>query len=298
MASPAASDPQLAAMRILAALEELLDRHAAQPDAERQGTLVTALRHLMMEVPEAERGPTLHALRALVPSDDVVCDVGAGAASARTSARILELEDEVARLREQLRAAPSPAPVAAAASPALTARLARMMQVGPRELEGAAGAELETRLVETIGLLVDFALGLLRAYIPVTQDEDRTVAGLVQRVVADAVLGRGDPDGLAAHVERTRRQIGGQVLAFRRACEEGARSVLRGLTPDVIANEAARNATFLEKKFGTATQCWEVYQKRFDEIRAATDLYQSHFDGPLRREMHRLAQGADTRRTS
>ena len=38
--------------------------------------------------------------------------------------------------------------------------------------------------------------------------------------------------------------------------------------------------------------------ERFDEIRAATDLYQIHFDGPLRREMHRLALGADTKRTS
>lgn len=294
MASTAASDPQLAAMRILAALEELLDRHAGQPDEERQMTLVTGLRQLMTEIPEAERAPTLQALRALVPPDEVVRDVEAGTAAAR----VFELEDEVARLQEQLRAVPSPAPAApSAGSPELTARLARMLQVGARELENAP-ADLETRLADTLALLVEFAIGLLRAYIPVTQDEDRTVAGLVQRVVADAVLGRGDPDGLAAHVERTRRQIGGQVLAFRRACEEGARSVLRGLTPAVIEAEAGRNATFLEKKFGTATQCWEAYQKRFEEIRAATDLYQTHFDGSLRREMHRLALGADTKRTS
>jgi hypothetical protein len=281
-------------MRILAALEELLDRHAAEPDAERQATLVAGLRSLVMELPDAARAPTLHALRALVPPDEVVRDVGAGAAQAR----VLELEDEVARLRAELRAVPAVPAAAPPSAPELTARLARLLQVGPRELEAAQGADLEGRLVDTLGVLVDFALGLLRAYIPVTQDEDRTVAGLVQRVVADAVLGRGEPEGLATHVERTRRQIGGQVLAFRRACEEGARSVLRGLTPDVIANEAARNATFLEKKFGTAGQCWEVYQKRFDEIRAATDLYQGHFDGPLRREMHRLALGAEARRTS
>jgi hypothetical protein len=294
MASTAASDPQVAAMRILAALEELLDRHAGRPDEERQATLVTALRDLMNEIPDAERGPTIQALRALLPPDEVVRDVEAGA----TSARVLELEDEVARLREELRAKPAPAPAATAASPELVARLARMLQVGARELEAAAPADLEARLADTLALLVDFAIGLLRAYIPVTQDEDRTVAGLVQRVVADAVLGRGDPDGLAAHVERTRRQIGGQVLAFRRACEEGARSVLKGLTPAVIESEAARNASFIERKLGGATQCWEAYQKRFDEIRAATDLYQTHFDGPLRREMHRLALGADTKRTS
>src|SRR6185436_1089192 len=215
MASTAASDPQLAAMRILAALEELLDRHAGRPDEERQATLVSALRDLMTEIPDAERGPTLQALRALLPPDEVVRDVEAGAAAAR----VFELEDEVARLREQLRAVPAPAPAATtSASPELTTRLARMLQVGARELETAAPADLEARLAETLALLVDFAIGLLRAYIPVTQDEDRTVAGLVQRVVADAVLGRGDPDGLAAHVERTRRQIGGQVLAFRRAC--------------------------------------------------------------------------------
>ena len=296
MASTAASDPQLAAMRILAALEELLDRHAGRPDEERQATLVSALRDLMTEIPDAERGPTLQALRALLPPDEVVRDVEAGAAAAR----VFELEDEVARLREQLRAVPAPAPAAAStsASPELTARLTRMLQVGANELEAAAPADLEARLADTLALLVDFAIGLLRAYIPVTQDEDRTVAGLVQRVVADAVLGRGDPDGLAAHVERTRRQIGGQVLAFRRACEDGARSVLKGLTPAVIESEAARTASFLERKLGGATQCWEAYQKRFDEIRAATDLYQTHFDGPLRREMHRLALGADTKRTS
>lgn len=294
MAISAPSDPQLAAMRILGVLEELLDRHAGRPDDERQATLVRALRDGLGELSDAQRAPALHALRGLLPPEDLaVPDAGARAGSAR----VLELEDEVAHLRAQLAARPveaAPTP----ASPALAARLAKLLQVSQRDLDTVPAGELEGRLVDTLALLTDFALGLLRAYIPVTQDEDRTVAGLVQRMVADAVMERGQGDGLADHVERTRRQIGGQVLAFRRACEEGARSVLRGLAPAVIEAEASRTASYIEKKLGASAQRWEAYQKRFDEIRAATDLYQSHFDGPLRREMHRLAQGAEGKRTS
>src|SRR5215470_41283 len=100
MASPAPSDPQHAAMRILDALDEVLDRHAGRPDAERQATLVRALHDGLVELPDGMRAPTLQALRTLVPPEEVVPDTGARA----SSARVLELEDEIARLRTELEA--------------------------------------------------------------------------------------------------------------------------------------------------------------------------------------------------
>jgi hypothetical protein len=293
MPAETTSESQATALRIQRTLEETLDRYAGRPEAERVEALVRGLRHEVGALPVPERGPVLRALHALQPAEVATVP----AAPRGPSERELELEAEVERLHALLATAEAkPAP----ASGELVVPLARLLGLSARELEAqrARGEGAEQQLLDTVGVLVEFALGLLRAYIPVTQDEDHTVAGMVQRLMADAVTGRAGGADLAHHVERTRRQVGGQVFAFRRACEEGARALLRTLAPPLIEAEAARQASFLEKRLGIATQCWELYQKRFEEIRTASELYQAHFDGPLRREMHRLAQGAEQRKGS
>jgi hypothetical protein len=283
---------EVAALRIQQALEDTLDRHAGHAEAERMDALIRRLREEISALPADQRAPTVAALRTLQPAD-----VSAATPTA-PSARELELEDEVTRLRAALAAAQAkPVAMAGVASPALLTQLGKLLALPARELETlATGEGTQERLVSTFALLVDFALGLLRAYIPVTQDEDHTVAGLVQRLVADAVAGRSAGTDLATHVERTRRQVGGQVFAFRRACEEGGRGLLKALAPAVIEAEAAKQASFLEKRFGIAAQCWDMYGKRLEELRTAADLYQAYFDGPLRREMHRLAGSAEAQR--
>jgi predicted component of type VI protein secretion system len=204
------------------------------------------------------------------------------------SARELELEDEVARLKAERDARPAPA---ASSSPELVAGLAKAIGLSSRDVTAAAGDPAgQARLAAVVGTLVDFAVSLLRAYIPVTEDEDRSVAKMVNGLVSDAVTGRSQGAELGEQVERTRRQIGGQVVAFRRASEEGARAMLKVLSPAVIEAEASRGASFLEKRFGIAAQCWELFGRRLEELRASPELYQTHFDGPLRKEMHRLAQ--------
>jgi hypothetical protein len=162
----------------------------------------------------------------------------------------------------------------------------------------AADPDGEARLAAVVDTLVDFAVSLLRAYIPVTEDEDRSVAGMVQHLMSDTVSGRAQGTALRDQVERTRRQVGGQVVAFRRACEEGAKAMLKALSPAVIEAEASRAASYLEKRFGIAAQCWELFGRRLEELRGSPDLYQVHFDGPLRKELHRLAQGQDRRQES
>jgi hypothetical protein len=293
MSEQTTSETQATALRIQRALEETLDRHAGGPEAERLDALVRDLRE-ELRAPGRGRGAVLHTLRAPQPKDELT---PRPAAETVPSARELELEEEVGRLRSALAAAEARAPAPAGG---LVGTLGKMLMLPSRDVEAliAGGAAAEEGLLATLDVLVDFALGLLRAYIPVTQDEDRTMAGMVQRLLADGVLGRSTGTDLAAHVGRTRRQVGGQVLAFRRVCEEGARALLKTLAPAVIEAEAGKQATFLEKRFGVAAQCWELYQKRFEELRTAADLYQAHFDGPLRREMHRLAQGAEDRKGS
>jgi hypothetical protein len=271
-------------LRIHRHLEELLDRQAAAGEGARLDALAAELRDALRGLRADERSPVLALLQRLTPQAPVATPT----AHSGPSARELELEDEVARLKAERDARPAPA----SSSPELVAGLAKAIGLSTRDVTAAAGDPAgQARLAAVVGTLVDFAVSLLRAYIPVTEDEDRSVAKMVNGLVADAVTGRNQGAELSEQVERTRRQIGGQVVAFRKASDNGARAMLKVLSPAVIEAEASRGASFLEKRFGIAAQCWELFGRRFEELRASPDLYQTHFDGPLRREMHQLAQG-------
>jgi hypothetical protein len=282
------SEAEAAAMRIHRRLEEVLDRQATAAEAARTDAVAGELREALRALRVDERAPVLALLQRLYPE----APPSPGAVQGGPSARELELEDEVARLTRERNTRPAAPP----ASAQLAAGLGKVLGVPTRDLAAlAADPDGEARLTEVVGTLVDFAVSLLRAYIPVTEDEDRSVAGMVHRLVSDTVAGRAQVAALRDQVERTRRQVGGQVVAFRRASEEGARAMLKALSPAVIEAEASREASFLEKRFGIAAQCWELVVRRLEELRASPELYQTHFDGPLRRELHRLAQAQDRR---
>jgi hypothetical protein len=274
---------EAAAMRIQRRLDEVLDRQAAAGEVARTDALLSELRDAVRALPVAERGPVLGMLQRMYPEAPATAPVAAG-----PSMRERELEDEVARLTAALEArAAAPEP----ASSDLTAGLAKVLGLSARDLASlSADPEGAARLTAVVDTLVEFAVSLLRAYIPVTEDEDRSVAGMVKRLISDAVSGPAQETALREQIDRTRRQVGGQVVAFRRACEEGARAMLKSLSPAVIEAEASRGAGFLEKRFGVAAQCWELFVRRLEELRGSPELYQTHFDGPLRKELHRLAQ--------
>src|SRR5262249_11652204 len=119
-----------------------------------------------------------------------------------------------------------------------------------------ADPALAARVASVASALVEFTQRLGRVFLGATADADRTMAGRVGGLVGDVVRGRAESDALTDAFERIFRQIGGQLLAFREACEAGARDLLKQIGPAAIEAEAARAGTGVGRRFFFYKECW------------------------------------------
>src|SRR5262249_48030621 len=280
------SDCQAIAVRIQRLLDEALDRHANGSEAERAQALVDALRVGLRGLPAAERAPSPTALRALNP--DV--DLPGPRAPQGPSARELDLEAEVERLRAALAepVAPPTTPPAGATERALVLALAG----SGKDIDALlADPPLAGRVASAASAPVEFPERPGRLVPGGPAAAARTMAGRVRGLVGDVVRGRAESDALTDAFERIFRQIGGQLLAFREACEAGARDLLKQIGPAAIEAEAARAGTGVGRRFFFYKECWELLMQRHEALRASDELFETYFNGAYRGALLRQAQG-------
>jgi hypothetical protein len=288
------SDCQAIAVRIQRLLDETLDRHAGGSEAERAQALADTLRIELSALPIAERAPVLATLRALHP-DVAPPGVQPGRGP---SLREVELEAEVERLRAALAARPEPSPAPVAAAPGETERaLVAALAGSGADVEALlADPALPARATAVARALMEFAERLGRVFLGATADADRTMAGRVRGLAVDVVRGRADPDALAESLERISRQIGGQLLAFREACEAGARDLLKQIAPAAIEAEAGRTTSGVSRRLFFYKECWELLAQRHEALRTSDELFELYFNGAYRGALLRHAQGDDAGR--
>jgi hypothetical protein len=290
MQGATASDCQAIAVRIQRLLDETLDRHAGGSEAQRGQALLDTLRAELNAVPAADRGPVLAALRALHP------DVEApGARPARgpsgPSLRELELEADVARLQAELDARPA-APPAPVSGPGESERalVAALAGSGANVDALLADPALAARVTEVARALMEFAERLGRVFLGATAEADRTMAGRVRGLASDVVRGRADAELLGDALEHISRQIGGQLMAFREACEAGARDLLRQIAPAALEAEAGRASSGMSRRIFFYKECWELFSQRHEALRASDELFEVYFNGAYRGALLRQAQ--------
>jgi hypothetical protein len=119
------------------------------------------------------------------------------------------------------------------------------------------------------------------------------MAGRIRAIIADEVAGRVSPGQLEAQLEDIRHQVAGQILAFRDACEVGVQNLLRQLRPEAIEAESGKQAvTVAGRRPFFHRECWEHFERRHEDLRAADNLYETYFDGAYRSALRRLAAQA------
>jgi hypothetical protein len=153
-----------------------------------------------------------------------------------------------------------------------------------------ADPALAARVTAVARALMEFAELLGRAFLGATTDADRTMAGRVRGLAADVVRGRADPELLADALESISRQIGGQVIAFREACEAGARDLLRQIAPAALEAEATRSSSGMGRRIFFYKECWELLSRRHEALRASDELFEAYFNGAYRGALLRQAQ--------
>ncbi len=285
------SDCQAIAVRIQRLLDETLDRHTGGSEDERAQALADALRTEMGAVPAADRAAVLATLRALHPDVEP-----AGPRAARgPSVREVELEGEVERLRAEL-AARAATPVGAAPGATERELLAALAGRGADVEALLADPAVAERAAAVARALMEFAERLGRVFLGATADADRTMAGRVRGLAVDVVRGRASADALGESLERISRQIGGQLLAFREACEAGARDLLKQIAPAALEAEAGRNASGVSRRLFFYKECWELLAHRHEALRASDELFEIYFNGAYRGALLRQAQGGDRER--
>jgi hypothetical protein len=286
------SDCQAIAVRIQRLLGETLDRHAGGSEVERARALGDTLRAELSALPAADRGPVLAALRALHPDE---APVGARpvAAPPGLQLEVDELRAEVERLRAAL-AAPAAAPASTASPGEVERSLVTTLAGSGADVEALlADPELAARVASVAQALMEFAERLGRVFLGATTDADRTMAGRVRGLASDAVRGRAAPEALADELERVSRRIGGQLLAFREACEAGARDLLRQIAPAAIEAEANRAASGVGRRLFFYKECWELLMRRHETLRASDELFEVYFNGAYQSALLRRSQGGE-----
>jgi hypothetical protein len=267
-------------IRVQRVLDEALDRFVGRDEAERVDGLAAALHAELVALPPSARDPLLAALAAAHPAPVAV------AAPAADGGERRRLEQENARLREALAAAQARVPDAPTADP--TAAEVVKILVGPARRPGAARPPgSEERALAVLRALVEFLASVARTYLGVGLDADRTMAGHFHAVVADEIEGKRPAGTVKKLLDQMRFQMGNQVLAFRGACDTGARELLRQLDPEAIAAEADTS-----RRFFAQGKYWEAFQARYQELQRADDLFQVYFEVAWKRITRELMNQA------
>jgi hypothetical protein len=275
MSEPISSPNQAEVLRLQRILEETLDRYPGESEEERADALVRTLRSELSGVTGAGRASLLAALAALYPEERVATAPAAGDRRAQQ-----RLQDEVVRLREALAAAQesaTAAPKRATSTEPMVAEIVNVL-VGSSRRPGAALAEgVDERMLGVLKALVELVESLARGYLSVTAEPDHTMAGHLQSVIADELEGRRPAGSVKALLEEIRHQVGNQILAFRKACDMGARELLRQIAPGALADSERGGGLFYHRKI------WERFEARYEELRRADSIYETYFDGAWRR---------------
>jgi hypothetical protein len=284
MGDPTQSQVAVHASRVQRVLEEALDRYVGHAEGERMEGLIQTLRSEVQALPAQARAEVLAALGALYPEPVAVHRSDVDGEAHR------QLEQEVERLRQDLAAAQA----RSAAAPPVEVRsggvgaddLAKAL-VGPMRRTGGANAEgSQERALAIVQALSEFVVNVARGYLSVGLDPDKTMAGLFNAVMADEMDGKRPVGSVKKLLDQMRVQIGQQVLAFRKACDAGARELLRQLDPEAIAAETGASRFFSHQKY------WEALQVRYAELQRADDLFDVYFGVAFEREMRgRVKQG-------
>jgi hypothetical protein len=270
--------------RLERAMDDAYSRYAPTAEEERIAGITTALRTAVLSVP----GP----LRAI--SLELLADRCEPASSARAdpsaSAELVLLRAEVEQLRAQA--------------------VARDKRAGQAVLEALIGADRaiafgddepdSARIGEAVRLLTNFALDLAKAFIAATDQKggaDQAVNRLREALRAEV---RGEPGvRLATVLDEIRRNIGVELQAFRVACQDGVQEMLRQFDPLLLELQTSKRkggVRILGLRPFRFRELWEALQQRRTEMATDEDLYQTFFDGPLRRARERLRQTLGTGR--
>jgi hypothetical protein len=123
------------------------------------------------------------------------------------------------------------------------------------------------------------------------------MAGRVQTILAEELLGKAPAGTVEAMLSQLERQVGGQILAFREACDNGAQNLLRQVAPAAITAASARErVTLLGRQPFYYRENWERFEKKHEELRTADNLYETYFDGAYRNALLRASRPAPERK--
>lgn len=288
MSAPDPAQVSAEALRIHRLLESVLDRHAGQSEGARAEALLKTLQTELMAQPKERRGLVLRELEALNPADESPAEQASSDGEGRR-----ELEAEVARLRAEV-AALAAAPHPTALPPGgLTRALVEILTGSSREAEDllARDPAIEQRLLEQLKILTDFVAVIGRSFLSATAEPDATMSGRIQGVLTAELAGRAPGGSFSALLRQIQHQIGGQLYAFREACDAGAQNLLRQLAPAAIAAEASRAAVSVAgwRPFSTREQ-WERFEQKYEALRRADNLFETYFDGAFRKAVLRLTR--------
>ena len=272
-----------AAARLERAAEEAHSRYAGASQSERAAGIATALREALAAEPEALQSPVLEQMVEWYPLIPVRTDDPA------LAAELTELRAEVQRLRQQQSAAPAaPAPPSSIDRSLLEALLGR-------------GAEKEAtpppeRVVASVRALAALAADLARAFLAITAKAGETAlhADRFRTALRGELAGTQPAGSLQALLDEIKLKVAGQLEAFPTACADGARQILKELDPLLLKDAADESKQGVRLPGGFRPfqfrEWWETFEKRHAELTASDDLYQTYFDGPLRRALYRLKE--------
>jgi hypothetical protein len=285
MSEPSSINVQTEVLRLQRVVVDLLEQHSNRSSEERVEALVQALRGPIEMLQFPARGEVLSALGGLYGASS----------SVEVSTRLRELEVENRRLEMALATRPTAAP-APAANPELEAALFEALGLGERAKALRLGdQDLERRLIGVLQPLLAFFSELVRSYLGATLDPDRTMGGRFGSLLAEEIEGTAPEGSVAIMIGQIRQQIGAQLLAFREACDSGARDLLRQLAPPALAAGAGEGGVrLLGARPFYYRECWGNFEKKYEELRTADNVYEAYFDGAFRKALHRASRSSDT----
>jgi hypothetical protein len=274
--------------RTVARLERTMDdaysRYAPTAEEDRTAGVAAALRTALLSAPESLRAISLELLAdryepgSTAPEDPTA------------AAEIVVLRAEVERLQSEQAAREERADddlVAALVGPD-----------GARAL-GDDGPDMR-RLANAVRLLTNFSVDLAKAFLAAADQKgaaEQAVARLRDSLRAEL---QGEPGGrLAAILDEIRRNVGVELQAFRDACQNGAQELLRQFDPllfDLQTNKRKGGVRIFGFRPFRFRELWQALQLRRTELVNDEDLYQTFFDGPLRRARVQLRQALKTGR--
>jgi hypothetical protein len=268
------------AVKLERAADEAHSRYAGSPESERIDGIVAALREALGGEPETAHSALLDRMAEWYPPVPPRIDDPAAAAE------LLALRAEVERLRQQPSIPPPRGDFDTASL--LEALLGRDAERVTRE--GGADADRITAIVQ---LLASFATDLAKGFLGAAGKAGETAIHLdrFKSTLRGELSGKSPAGSLKTLLDEIKLKVAAQLEAVPTACSDGARQILKELDPLVLQDQAGEKGVRIAglRPF-QHRELWETFQRRHAELMSAEDLYQTYFDGPLRRALYRLQE--------